>query len=215
MKIEYLGHSCFKITTKNGRTVLTDPYTGVGYELPQPLTAEFVTVSHEHFDHNYTNAIHYKQVIKTLSGVKQKDLEITGIKTFHDNCGGKLRGENTVYLIKADGICVCHLGDIGENCELALIERLEAPDVLLVPVGGTYTIDAVGAKAYISALKPKIAILMHYKPSDGKIDIVGAEKFLALCEGEEVYAPTENWIEISGETLQRERTLFVYLQRGE
>ncbi len=182
MEIKYLGHSCFAITSKVGITVVTDPYTGVGYELPCGLTADVVTVSHGHFDHNYTAGVQARTFLTTTESFASQGVEIHGIITDHDEKGGSLRGKNIVYIIKMDGMTICHLGDIGEPCSSSLVEKIGKVDVLLLPVGGMYTIDAVEAREYVEALSPKLVIPMHYRPKDGSLDITGAEPFLELCE---------------------------------
>lgn len=191
MKIEYFGHSCFLITTDTGVTVLTDPYTRVGYELPDGLRADIVTVSHEHFDHNYTQGLAYAGVVVRGKGERvEKGVRLTGITTSHDNKNGLLRGKNTVFKVEANGLTLCHLGDIGEPCSPELVKKIGKVDVLFVPVGGNYTIDAVEAKRYTEMLQPQTVILMHYCPSDGAIDIATEQNFLDLmdayaqCEGE-------------------------------
>ena len=177
MKIAYLGHSCFKITSMLGTSIITDPYTGVGYELPIGLTADVVTASHSHFDHNYTQAIQTDVVISTCGSHRVKDVQVIGIPSWHDEKNGALRGENIIFKFLVDGLTVCHLGDLGENVSTELIGRIGAVDVLLLPVGGTYTINALQAKALAEQLAPKIVIPMHFK-GDGKLDICDISVFL-------------------------------------
>lgn len=184
MKIRYLGHSCFECTDKNGRVLITDPYTKVGYELPKGLRADVVTVSHGHFDHNYFSAIQTEKVITEGAPCTIKGVEIFGVDSFHDEKQGELRGKNVIFVFKMDGLTVCHLGDIGEKVSQSLVEKIGKVDVLLLPVGGTYTIDAFGAKEYADAIQPKIVIPMHYKPLDGRIDIADIQPFLRLVKGE-------------------------------
>lgn len=185
MIIEYYGHSCFRILSKNGTSLVTDPYTGVGYELPSGLQAEIVTVSHHHFDHDNVAAI--KGVRTVVEGVKTFeyfDITLRGIDSYHDECGGNKRGKNTVFVITVDGLNVCHLGDIGEEITPSLADKIGKVDVLLLPVGGTYTIDANQALAYVDKIQPKIAIPMHFRPEDGRIDVEGLEAFLRLYKNE-------------------------------
>ncbi len=198
MKIEYLGHSCFRVTSENGTVIVTDPYTGVGYELPLDLQADIVTVSHGHFDHNYLDGVRgVEKVISTVGVKEEKGILFEGILTDHDPENGMLRGKNTVFKITVDGLTLCHLGDLGEPYSAKLIEKIGKIDILLIPVGGNYTIDAKQALAYIRAINPTVAIPMHYRPQDGTIDIAPAEEFLKLCDGyiltEEngVYEPTD------------------------
>ena len=132
MKIEYLGHSCFKLTESTGTSVVCDPYDpSVGYEMPR-LTADAVTVSHKHYDHDYINAVDGSPTVidrecsQDLSGV-----EINAIKSFHDGQRGKARGENVIFKFRMDGIDICHLGDLGEACSSELIDLLLPVNVLL------------------------------------------------------------------------------------
>ena len=177
MKISYLGHSCFQITSINGTSVITDPYTGVGYELPSGLKADAVTTSHAHFDHNYTQAVQTNEVISACGAHSVKDIQILGIPSWHDEKSGALRGANIIFKFFMDGITVCHLGDLGEEISPELIQRIGEVDVLLLPVGGTYTVNALQAKALAEQIAPKIVIPMHFK-GDGKLDICDVSVFL-------------------------------------
>ena len=177
MHIRYLGHSCFQITSAKGTSIITDPYTGVGYELPMNLSADAVTTSHAHFDHNFTQAIQTERVINTLGRHSVADIEILGLASWHDEKQGALRGNNIIYKYNVDGITICHLGDLGEDISTELTERIGKVDVLMVPVGGTYTIDALQAKSLVEKVAPKIVIPMHFK-GDGRLDICDLSVFL-------------------------------------
>jgi len=186
MKVRYLGHSCFEFTSMDGIKIITDPYTKVGYELPSGLTADILTLSHSHFDHCYAQAVNFQELVTQAGSFLFNGVKIEGISTYHDPKQGVLRGGNIVYKFTVDGITVCHLGDIGEECSPTLIERIGKVDVLCVPIGGTYTVDALGAKKYADALAPKAIIPMHYKPKDGALDITDARPFLDLYEEKSV-----------------------------
>ena len=183
MKIAYLGHACFKIVTADNITIITDPYTNVGYELPNDLYADIVTVSHEHFDHNYVNAVQGNFTLVT-NNASVNGISITAIPTWHDPEQGRLRGENNVYVFSVDGMKICHLGDYGETDNSFLAERLQDIDVCLLPIGGTYTIDAKQAKTLIETIQPKLVIPMHYKPIDGELNIADEKEFLQLFSPE-------------------------------
>ena len=180
MQIRYLGHSCFEFTTKNGTKIISDPYTKVGYELPKGLCADVLTISHAHFDHNYVQGVNSDTIINQIGEYTLNDVKIVGIECDHDPEKGKLRGKNIIFKIIADGLTLCHMGDIGEECSPKLIEKIGAVDLLFIPVGGTYTIDAIGAIKYIQQINPKTVIPMHYKPSHGALDIAGIQTFLDL-----------------------------------
>ncbi len=185
MKIEYLGHSCFKLTESTGTSVVCDPYSGeIGYDMPK-VSADAVTVSHGHYDHNATANVGGNPQI--ISGENVHDLDgvaIDAIKSFHDECRGRKRGENTIFKFRMDGIDVCHLGDLGEACTPELIETILPVNVLMIPVGGTYTIDAETAKEYVDRIMPDIVLPMHYRTKDCTLDIDRLDEFLKLFDDE-------------------------------
>ncbi len=118
------------------------------------------------------------------------------MKSFHDGRRGKLRGENTIFKFRMDGIDVCHLGDLGEECSSALIEAVLPVNVLLIPVGGNYTIDADMAKEYVDRIMPEIVIPMHYRTKDCKLDIDKVDEFLKLFDEDIVEEYEENSLEL-------------------
>lgn len=162
--IKLNGHSSFTITNEKGTRIVTDPYgDGIGYKA-QELYAEIVTVSHDHFDHNNLGAIKSNfTAIRERGTFKIDGIKIKGTKTYHDPEAGALRGENTVYTYKIDGVNVCHLGDLGHELSKDEIESIGKVDILMIPVGGLYTIDAEVAAKVVSQLNPKVVIPMHYK----------------------------------------------------
>ncbi len=186
MKIRYLGHSCFEITTNTGIKIITDPYQGVGYEMPAGLCADIVTVSHRHFDHCFTEGVCCKRVLDTGAIYEEAGVKIYGIPSYHDEVQGAKRGNNILFKMEIDGFSLCHMGDIGEACTPSLVEKIGRVDILLIPVGGTYTVDSVGAMRYVQAIQPKILLPMHFRPKDGSLDIVGIEPFLRLCKDKDV-----------------------------
>lgn len=212
MKIEYLGHACFRITSKNGCVVITDPYQGVGYELPIGLKADFVTVSHGHFDHNHISAVECSNIVDGCQAIEQNGIRIEGIQTFHDEKQGTLRGKNFVYKITVDGKTVCHLGDLGEAYTEQLCARIGAVDVLLIPVGGKYTIDAIEAKKFVDGLGARVVIPMHYKPQDGALDIADASKFLSLFQTVN-YEWKQGEVDLSNWDWTKESREIIYLER--
>ena len=212
MKIRYLGHSCFQLISSDGTCVVTDPYTKVGYELPSRLWADVVTVSHGHFDHNYAQGVRSGSVIAQTGEYHFKNVKITGIGSWHDEKQGALRGANVIFKIEIDGIIFCHLGDIGQPCTDALLKQIGEVDVLLLPVGGTYTIDAVEAKAYADGIAPKTIIPMHYKPTDGKIDIATAEPFLGLYSEQDVLKVLSGEVVLDKNAV-KDSTKIIYMER--
>lgn len=212
MKIEYLGHSCFKLTESTGTSVICDPYDeAVGYDLPE-MSADAVTVSHHHYDHDAVKSVKGSPVIidkecsYDLPGV-----EINAIKSFHDVEEGKLRGGNLIFKFRMDGIDVCHLGDLGEECSSALIDELLPVNVLLIPVGGTYTIDAEMAKEYVDRIMPEVVIPMHYRDKGCKLDIDKVDAFLNLFD--DVEEAEESSIELMRNDLKDDTKIVVLRRR--
>lgn len=163
MRIRFLGHACFKLKTKTA-TVVSDPYSSeVGFAMPQ-VKADIVTVSHDHFDHNYIEAVKgHPFVVKGPGEYEIKEVALTGLTTFHDNKKGEKRGQNTIYVITAEDLNICHLGDLGHTLKTKTIEQLGEIDVLLVPVGGEFTLDVAKAVELVKQLEPRLVIPMHYR----------------------------------------------------
>ena len=214
MKITYLGHSCFCFEAKDGTKLITDPYTRVGYELPHGLTADIVLVSHGHFDHAYLDAIGGNPIVLTNAGeYTVKGISVKGRDTWHDPKQGALRGKNVVFQFTIDAITFCHFGDLGEvYCEKTA-NAVSGADVWLIPVGGTYTIDAVQAKEYLDKLNPKVLIPMHYRPKDGGLDIAEIDAFLSqidkarvlACPNGEYHITADDLCDLSGKIIYMER----------
>lgn len=182
MKIEYLSHSCFFVFA-NGKTVVFDPFANIGYQL-KTIKADFVSVSHEHFDHNHTNSIAGKP-ISIRGDYSDGSLSFSTYDAPHDDVGGFKRGFSRVTVLSAEGYNVCHMGDVGIFDE-KLVEKLKNIDVLLVPVGGNYTINAKIAKRYIDAIKPITAVPMHYKWEKSNIDVATVDEFLFLYDKNDI-----------------------------
>ena len=181
MKIKWLGHSCFLITSKDGTRVITDPYAvggGINYS-PIEETADVVVVSHGHGDHSNVSAVQGQPEVVRGDGTKTaKGIQFKGVATYHDASQGKQRGPNTVFCFTLDGIKLCHLGDLGHVLDPEQVAAIDAVDILLVPVGGYFTIDASGASQVCNQLKPKVVIPMHFKTPKCAYPIAGVEDFL-------------------------------------
>jgi L-ascorbate metabolism protein UlaG (beta-lactamase superfamily) len=183
MQIIWKGQSCFQLTTQKNKTpvnIVVDPY---GPEIglrASSFSADIVLVTHDHKDHNNTGAISGQPFIITGPGEYEiKDVYIQGVTSWHDSQGGKERGVNTIYVIEAEDLKICHLGDLGQK-ELT-DEQLEAigeVDVLMVPVGGGSTISEKEAVKIISQIEPHITIPMHYLIPKLKVKLEGVEGFL-------------------------------------
>lgn len=183
MKIKYLGHSCFVLTESTGTCVVTDPYdAAIGYDMPE-VKADAVTVSHKHYDHdNVKKIVGNPIILDSETCCELEGVEISSIKSFHDGARGKKRGENIIFKYRMDGIDVCHLGDLGEACSTDLIEMILPVNVLFIPVGGKYTIDAKMAKEYVDRIMPDVVIPMHYRTKSLKIDVDKVDEFLSLFD---------------------------------
>lgn len=182
MTITWLGHSCFKIEEKiNGENVsiITDPFSKeIGLKMPN-IEADIVSISHNHDDHNNISALRENPFIINCAGeFDVKGVIIEGIESFHDNKNGDERGNNIIFRFDIEGISLAHLGDLGDVLDNKQLEKLGGVDILFLPVGGKYTLDAKKAVEVISQIEPRIVIPMHYKTPDLKIDIEGVDKFI-------------------------------------
>ena len=170
MKLTWLGHSSFLLETANGTRIVTDPYDQniLAHSVPK---ADLVTVSHEHFDHNAVDTLpQYGEVLRGAKEWDTPDVHITGYASWHDEVQGKKRGPNTVFVFEADGLKIAHLGDLGEELSPSLKEALTDLDALLIPVGGTFTVDGKQAIDIINELKPRYTVPMHYRVSGHTMD---------------------------------------------
>ena len=181
MKIKWLGHACFLITSKDGLRVITDPYAvggGINYS-PVKEAADVVVVSHDHGDHNNISAVKGKPEVVKGSGTKTaKGIWFRGVATAHDASRGTQRGSNTVFCFTIDGLNICHLGDLGHKLSAGQVTEIGAVDILFVPVGGFFTIDAIVASQICDELKPRVAIPMHFKTPKCAYPIATVEDFL-------------------------------------
>ena len=173
MKISYIGHACFKITANDGTRVITDPYDpSVGLDM-LPLEAEMITMSHEHHDHNFRDMIAGSPVIARgpelaqVSGVTSR-----AVRSWHDDVQGEKRGANFIRIFGVDGLKVVHMGDQGCMPDEDVLEAIASADVMMIPVGGFYTVDAQGAKAIIEAAKPRCVIPMHFVTAHGNYSAI-------------------------------------------
>ena len=181
MLIRHIGHAEFLIETESGVRIVTDPYdASCGYPL-QKIKADAVLVSHHHHDHDAVENLKGEPRIIDAAGsyTPESGVRITAVRGFHDDAGGSKRGETLLFLIEAEGLRIVHLGDLGcpLNAEQASI--LKTPDVLMVPVGGFYTIDAEQAKETALLLGARIVLPMHYRTEyNSDWPISDAEAFL-------------------------------------
>jgi L-ascorbate metabolism protein UlaG (beta-lactamase superfamily) len=186
MKIKWLGHACFLITSGDGLRVITDPYAvggGINYS-PIRETADVVVVSHDHGDHNNVATVQGKpEVVKGTGTKTAKGIQFKGVATSHDASQGTQRGSNTVFCFTIDDLKLCHLGDLGHVLSPAQVTEIGGVDILFVPVGGFFTIDATVASHVCDQLKPKVVIPMHFKTPKCGYAIAGVEDFLKGKKG--------------------------------
>ena len=178
MKIKYLAHASFLITSESGVKIVTDPYTAGGGIKHGAIkeTADIVTISHEHGDHNNADAIKGNpQVLREGGAVK--GIKIKAVPSAHDDRGGSQRGRNAIFCLAVDGINVCHCGDLGHELTADQVKAIGGVDVLMIPVGGFFTIDAKTATKVAEQLKPKVIIPIHYKTEKLDFPIAGEDEF--------------------------------------
>lgn len=186
MHIIWHGQSCFQILTSRGKdeqiSIVIDPFSEeIGLRIPK-LEANILIVTHDHADHNNTKSVAGNPFLISGPGEYEiKDTHIQGISSFHDDSSGKERGGNTIYTIEMEELKLCHLGDLGQK-ELTpeQLEEIGNVDILMLPVGGVYTIDSKQAAKIISQIEPKIIVPMHYQIPKLKLKLDGVDKFLKV-----------------------------------
>lgn len=172
MLIRWIGHSCFYIVNDEGVRILTDPYDNTIGLAPVNEETDILLVSHDHYDHNYTESVKGDyEIFREPGSYETKGVKITGLSTFHDEEQGALRGRNIAFIIETDGIRLMHSGDLGHIPPDSFFEAAGHIDILMVPVGGTYTLDAKESLNFIDRLTPNITIPMHYQTAGLNLDI--------------------------------------------
>ncbi len=189
MLIEWIGHSCFYITTQANKTIMIDPYDNtIGLKVPEK-TPDILLITHDHFDHynhEYVDGLKHSYTLIDKAGEYSPDgIKIKGIEIDHDEQGGALRGKVIAYLIETDGMRLLHMGDVGAMPAESFFEAIGKIDILMIPVGGTYTVDAKGALNIMDKIQPNITIPIHYLTPGLKLDIVASHDFLARAASRE------------------------------
>jgi L-ascorbate metabolism protein UlaG (beta-lactamase superfamily) len=193
MKIKHLAHAAFLITSDSGVRIITDPYEtspGMKHEAIEE-TADIVTISHEHGDHNNARAVRGNPQVLREGGTVRR-IEFRTITTAHDNSGGSQRGKNSIFCFEVDGVSICHAGDLGHILSEEQLKAIGKVDVLMLPVGGFFTIDAKTATKVCDQIKPKVIIPMHYKtdkldfPIDGVDEFVKGKDNVTITSGSEI-----------------------------
>ena len=201
MKIIWNGHACFTVETAAGTAVL-DPYTDgsvPGFD-PLRLQADLVLCSHEHGDHNNREAV-------SLTG-RPCGIAVDRIETYHDEVSGEKRGHNTIHVLKAEGMRVVHLGDLGCDLTEDQVKALAGADVLMIPIGGFYTIDSEQALKVVRQLHPRVTLPMHYRDHGHGFPVIStADVFRAGCVNPVQYPGRE----ITVDRTTEEQTAFLTL----
>ncbi len=171
---KWFGQACFLIETSRHTRIITDPMKMGDYKVPEKIVPDIVTVSHEHSDHNQVQAVSGSPLVLRglISGGKDfaeiekkiKDVKVYTVPSYHDANQGKQRGKNAIFVFEFDGVKVVHLGDLGHELSTEQIKAIGAVDVLMIPVGGKYTIFGKEAEGVVSQLDPKMIVFpMHFK----------------------------------------------------
>lgn len=179
MNIYWFGQASYLIKTANGKRLLIDPFAeGIGYT-PFKGSVDLVTISHNHYDHNFTGFLENNPTIINSLGNHTTDFcKVTGIKSFHDGTKGSERGDNIIFKYTIDDITLCHLGDLGHDLDEDTLKEIGNVDILFIPVGEVYTLDVKAATNVAKKINPKFIVPMHYKTKFLNIPLVGVDKFL-------------------------------------
>jgi L-ascorbate metabolism protein UlaG (beta-lactamase superfamily) len=184
MKIKWYGHSAFQVTTDSGARIIIDPYESgafggsIAYGRIKD-EADIVLTSHDHEDHNYIKDIQGNFVhIKEVGQYEEKAVKIRAIPTFHDKSKGQERGINLIFVVSVENMTIAHLGDLGHTLDGSTLQSIGKVDILLLPVGGFFTIDAKEATKVMNDVNPAITIPMHFKTESIGLSIAGLEWFI-------------------------------------
>ncbi|MDD4307959.1 MAG: MBL fold metallo-hydrolase [Thermoplasmata archaeon] len=212
MLIRWHGHSCFEIGSDEEITVVTDPHDGKSIGIKQPhVSADIVLMSHDHFDHNCERIVQGldKKVVTKPGSHTIKAIPILGVSAFHDEEEGKKRGQIVIFRFEIGGLKFCHLGDLGQMLDDAQAEKIGPVDILFIPVGGTFTLDAIKAWKVIKKLKPRVIVPMHFRVGGLSLSIAPVDEFLAKAKADQV-VKVGNEIEMAKEDLPEEQEVWVF-----
>jgi L-ascorbate metabolism protein UlaG (beta-lactamase superfamily) len=213
MKIKWYGHSAFRLTSSTGVSIILDPYESGAFGGALAYgkiedKADLVLTSHEHNDHNYTKDIKGNFTLINGSGTyKIGGITIQAIPSYHDSSQGTERGTNLIFVIEVDGITIAHLGDLGHGLDKTTLVAMGKIDVLLLPVGGFYTIDAQEATKAMRQLNPPVTIPMHYKTTKCDFPIAPVGDFTVDKKAVRILSGSE--IEITRLSIPTEPEVFV------
>lgn len=210
MTIEYLAHSCFLITSENGTRVVVDPYESGGFGGavgfgPVDVEADVVVISHEHADHAAVSEVRGKpEIVRDSKQVRGVRFE--AVPCFHDETRGSERGPMRIMSFVVDGVRVCHLGDLGHVLTEKQVKELKSPQVLMVPVGGHFTIGPAQAKQVVADLQPRVVIPMHFKMPQLSFVLAPVDDFLRVMD--RVERAMKRKMQVTAETLPPETTVY-------
>jgi Predicted Zn-dependent hydrolases of the beta-lactamase fold len=209
VSIRWFGHSCFRIG--DGKSIVVDPHDGHSLGLKPPNEkGDIILITHDHFDHNCYRVVQ-KSDSTIVNGAGERiigSIKIEGFPAYHDAVEGKQRGGIVVYCLELDGIKMCHLGDIGHPIDGDLEKKLSSTDILFLPIGGHFTIDADGAWGIVEKLKPKVVIPMHYKIGGLSLRLDPLENFTVGREDD--VTTVGNEIQIERSDLPEEFEIWVF-----
>lgn len=176
MEITWYGRACFRLKGREA-TVITDPCPPSTGFVAGKHDVDLLTLSHDHKDHTYTRSITADLTLTRPGEYEHHGILVTGVRTFHDGQRGAERGENVVFAVEVDGVHICHLGDLGHLLTEEQLSELGPVDVLLVPVGGNFTISPAEAGEVVAQVSPKLIIPMHFSTDGASTDLLGPDKF--------------------------------------
>ena len=210
MRMRWHGHSCFEI--QEGITIVTDPHDGKSLGITKPtVRANVVLISHDHFDHNCARVVKGldTETVSEAGKTKKSGIEITGIRTFHDDEGGSKRGSNIVFRFQMGGVTFCHMGDLGEMPGDDFFRSLGHVDILMIPVGNVFTIGAEMARDIIAKTGARVAVPMHYRVRGLSLSIKPVDDFIALFQEEKI-SHIGNEIDFLAEDIPSESEVWVF-----
>lgn len=179
MQITWYGHSCFLIKTSIGKRILIDPFdSSLGYDNNFPK-CDLITISNNHFDSSYINDLNLKTKVINETGIFDMNfIKVEGLNSFHDKYNGLKRGPNIIYIFSDSKYSICHLGDLGHIPSISVLEKLKNIDILLVPIGGQFTLNGSEAAKLCKLISPKYIIPMHYKTNKTSLYLDDPKNFI-------------------------------------
>ena len=196
--IKWHGHACFEIISSDAFSIVIDPHDGGSIGLKPPKAkADVVLMTHDHFDHNAWHVVlksgGEKYLMREGAFKVGGKYEVIGVKAYHDKYRGRRRGDVVIYKVHVDNISILHLGDLGHILDPETASKLRPIDVLMVPVGGTFTIDAKEAYEVVKELEPKAVVPMHYWVRGVNLPLAPVDNFLSIVDLEVIRLDSNVW----------------------